>query len=312
MSSIVPSAPLPSAPVGSLPADADETAPDVESPRARIWRRFRHNRFAFAALVFLALVILTSTFAGVLAPKDPYATAGPVNTGPSAEYWLGTDSTGRDILSRLIYGGRASLEVCLLVVVMALLVALPLGLISGYFRGAPDAVISRVMDGLFAFPALTLALAVAAILGPSLLNASIALAVPFIPGMVRLIRAQVLAVREETFIEASRSVGAGNGRMLSRHVLPNVASPMIVQMALAFGFALLAEAGLSFLGLGVQPPTPSWGTMLGDAQNFILSKPWPLFPPGLAIGFTVLAFNLVADGLRDAMGRETFKLDAGE
>jgi ABC-type dipeptide/oligopeptide/nickel transport system permease subunit len=282
-----------------------------ESPRARVWRRFRANRLALAALAYLALVVILSVFADAVAPRNPNATTGPINTGPSGDYWLGTDSTGRDIASRLVHGAGASLQVCTLVVVFALLVALPLGLIAGYFRGWLDAAIMRVMDGLFAFPALTLALAVAAILGPNLLNASIAISIPFVPGLVRLVRAQVLAVREETFIEASRSVGAGSGRMLAQHVFPNVASPMIVQMALCFGYALLAEAGLSFLGLGVQPPQASWGTMLGDAQNFILSEPWPLYPPGIAIGLTVLAFNLVADGLRDALGREVFHLDAG-
>jgi ABC-type dipeptide/oligopeptide/nickel transport system permease subunit len=286
-----------------------ETVLPGETPRRRVWRRFRTNRLAYVALAYLAFVILVAVFAAIVAPRNPNATTGPINSGPSAKYLLGTDSTGRDILSRLIFGARASLQVSTLVVIFALIVALPLGLIAGYFRGWLDAAIMRVMDALFAFPALTLALAVSAILGPNLTNASIAIAIPFVPGMVRLIRAQVLAVREETFIEASRSVGASSRRMLTRHVFPNVASPMVVQLALSFGYALLAEAGLSFLNLGVQPPTASWGTMLGEAYNFILSKPWPLYAPGIAIGLTVLAFNLVADGLRDALGRERFHLD---
>ena len=289
-------------------ADALEVTAKSESPRRRIWRRFRHNWLAMAALIYLVLLIVVSVFAGVFAPHSPYRTGGPINSGPTREYWLGTDSTGRDILSRVIYGGRSSLEVCVLVVLFALLVAVPLGLMSGYFRGWPDSIISRVMDGLFAFPALTLALAIAAILGPSLRNAAIALSIPFIPGMVRLLRAQVLGVREETYIEASVSVGATRRRMLTRHVGPNVASPMVVQLALAFGFALLAEAGLSFIGLGVQPPQPSWGAMISDAQKFQLSEPWPIYPPGIAIALTVLAFNLIADGLRDSMGRESFRL----
>ncbi|HWS47511.1 MAG TPA: ABC transporter permease [Acidimicrobiia bacterium] len=283
---------------------------DSESPRQRIWRRFRTNRIALVALLYLGGLVLVAIFANVIAPHDPNATNGPINSGPTAQYWLGTDSTGRDILSRLIVGARASLEVALLVVVFALLVALPLGLVAGYSRGWPDAGIMRVMDGLFAFPALTLALAIAAILGPSIRNAAIAIAIPFIPGMVRLLRAQTLAVREETYVEASKSVGVTSTRMVRKHVFPNVASPMMVQLALTFGFALLAEAGLSFLNMGVQPPTASWGTMLGDAYSFILSKPWPLFPPGVAIALTVLAFNLIADGLRDALGREKFTAEA--
>ncbi|HEX5613743.1 MAG TPA: ABC transporter permease [Acidimicrobiia bacterium] len=277
-----------------------------ESPRQRVWRRFRHNPAAMTGLVVLGLIVIGAVFAPWLAPHDPTATTfSDVRlTGPSGDHWLGVDRDGRDILSRLLYGGRASIEVCALVVVFALLVALPLGLVAGYVRGAVDAVIMRCMDALFAFPALTLALAVAALLGPSLLNASIAIAIVFVPGLVRVVRAQVLAVREETFIEASRSVGASSGRMMARHIFPNVATPLIVQIALSFGYALLAESGLSFLGFGVQPPDPSWGTMLQDAYTTITRDSWPLVPPGVAIAVTVLAFNLVGDGLRDALGRE--------
>jgi ABC-type dipeptide/oligopeptide/nickel transport system permease subunit len=162
----------------------------------------------------------------------------------------------------------------------------------------------RAMDALFTFPPLTLALAVAALLGAGLFTISMAIAVVFVPGFVRLIRAQVLAVREETFIEAARSVGVGSGRMLRRHVLPNIASPLIVQVAISFGYALLAEAGLSFLGFGVQPPNASWGTMLQNAYGFVLEKPWPMVAPGLAIVLTVMSFNLIGDGLRDALGKE--------
>ena len=164
----------------------------------------------------------------------------------------------------------------------------------------------RVTDGMFTIPVLGLALAVAALLGPSIFHTSIAIAVGFVPGMVRIVRGQTLAVREEAYIEASRSVGISQFRMIRRHILPNVAAPLIVQVAISFGYALLAEAGLSFLGLGVQPPNSSWGTMLQDAYQFILSSPWGLFPPGIAIALTVLSFNLVGDGLRDALGRQVF------
>ena len=194
-----------------------------------------------------------------------------------------------------------------LIVGLALAVALPLGLISGYFAGRVDAVLMRVMDVLFTFPPLILALAVASMLGPSLVNASIAIALVFVPSFVRLIRGQVLAIREELYVEASRSLGLSNTWIVRRHVLPNVASPIVVQAAVSLGYALLAEAGLSFLGLGVQLPTPSWGNMLNESFGYVLSAAWPLIPPGLVIFLTVLAFNLIGDGLRDALGRERFE-----
>ena len=209
-----------------------------------------------------------------------------------------------------MYGARVSMQAAVQIVGLALLAALPLGLIAGYFGGRTDSLLMRAMDAMFAFPPLVLALTVASLLGKSLLNESIALAIVFVPGFVRLIRGQVLGVREETFIEASRSLGAGHWRMIRRHIFPNIASPLIVQVALALGFAVLAEAGLSFLGLGVQPPGASWGGMLTEAYQFIFTNSWGLIVPGVAIALTVLAFNLVADGLRDALGRERFKADA--
>jgi peptide/nickel transport system permease protein len=199
--------------------------------------------------------------------------------------------------------------VAFLVVTIATSIALVLGLASGYFGGWLGAVIDRCMDALFTFPPLTLALAIAALLGASLTNASIAIAIVFIPGLVRVIRSQVLAVREETFVEAARSVGTTDRRMLRKHVLPNVVSPVIVQAALAFGYAIGAEAGLSFLGLGVNPPTASWGVMLQEAYARINETQWPLIPPAVAILVAILAFNLVGDGLRDALGRESVAVE---
>ena len=184
------------------------------------------------------------------------------------------------------------------------MVAVPLGLIAGFFRGAVDAVIMRIMDALFSFPPLILALTVAALLGADINDAAIAIAIVFVPSFVRLLRGEVIAVREEAFIESARSLGATSKRLMGRHVVPNVASPIIIQLALALGFALLAEAGLSFLGIGEQPPTPSWGGMLQEGFNFINSSPWALVFPGVAIMLTVLSFNLVADGLRDSLGRD--------
>jgi peptide/nickel transport system permease protein len=282
---------------------------DALDSGGRFWSRFLHTPSAVVALAFLVLVVVSAVFAHWIARHSPYDTQFAANVGPSRTNWLGTDSTGRDIFARLLYGARVSLEASFLIVGLAIVVALPLGLVAGWFGGWRDNLLMRVMDAMFAFPPLILALAVASLLGKSLVNESIAIAIVFVPGFVRLIRGQVLAIRGETFMEASRSVGATNRRMIVRHVLPNVASPVIVQVALALGYGLLAEAGLSFLGLGVQPPHASWGGMLSDAYNYILSSPWPLVPPGLAIALTVLAFNLVADGLRDALGRERFKVE---
>ena len=288
---------------------ADERDLDSRPPFRRLVGRFRRNWVAMIALSFLMLLVLVAIFAPFVAPQNP-AHINPlaINQGPSSAHWLGTDSLGRDILSRLIYGARVSMRVSGVVVLLAAVVALPIGLSSGYFGHSTDAVLMRIMDALFTFPPLMLALAVAALLGPGVTVASIAIAIPFIPGYARLVRAEVLGVREEGYIEASRSIGVNSKRMLRRHVLPNVASPLIVQVAVSFGYALLAEAGLSFLGFGVQPPNASWGTMLEDAYNFFLDKPWPMIPPGLAIALTVLAFNLVGDGLRDALGREVIKV----
>ncbi len=300
--------------VAALAGTEPETLPLLEAegvaPWRRLARRFRKNRSAMIALTFLVLVVIVAVLAPLLAPFSPRTTSVAVNQGPSAAHWLGTDDVGGDILSKLMYGAQVSMRACIQIVLMATAVALPLGLVAGYFGRWTDAVIMRVMDALFTFPPLVLALAVSALLGPSITNVSIAIAIVFVPGFTRLIRAQVLAVREETFMEASRAVGAGSGRMMGKHLLPNVASPLIVQVALSFGFALLAEAGLSFLGFGVQIPSTSWGTMLGAAYPFILDKPWPMFPAGIAIFLTVLAFNLVGDGLRDSLGREIFRVKA--
>jgi peptide/nickel transport system permease protein len=273
----------------------------------RFVSRFRHDRIAMCAATFVLLLVITALLAPEIAPYSPTANFSRISAGPSPAHWLGTDDVGRDLLSRLIYGARISLEAATIVVVLALLISVPIGLTAGYFSGRTDNVLMRLMDAMFAFPPLILAITVAALLGRSLHNESIAIAITFVAGFARVVRGQVLAVREEMYIEASRSLGAGPLRMIRRHVLPNVASPLIIQAAIAFGFALLAEAGLSFLGLGVQPPNASWGVMLQEAYPFVLSDPWATVIPGVAIAVTVLAFNLVGDGLRDALGRERAK-----
>jgi oligopeptide/dipeptide ABC transporter ATP-binding protein len=282
----------------------DDVAKESRS-RSGFWHRFRHQPYAIGGLVFLFLVTLAAIFAPLLSPYPPnLQNLNLVNTGPSGLHWLGTDDLGRDILSRLIWGGRISIRATFEIVGIAIAFALPIGLVAGFFRGTVDAVIMRIMDAMFSFPPLVLALTVAALLGASLNDTAVAIAIVFIPSFVRLLRGEVIAVREENYIEAARSLGATSNRLIRRHILPNVASPIIIQMSLALGFALLVEAGLSFLGIGEQPPTPSWGSMLNEGYAFIFSTPWALVFPGLAIMLCVLSFNLVADGLRDSLGRE--------
>ena len=288
-------------------ADPSEMIEEGVGGRARsgFWHRFLRQRFALAGLAFLVIVAIAAIFAPLIAPYPPnLQNLNIVNAGPSAAHWLGTDDLGRDILSRLIWGGRISLRATFEIVGIALVFAIPLGLIAGFFRGAVDSVIMRAMDAMFSFPPLILALTVAALLGASINDTAIAIAIVFIPSFVRLLRGEVIAVREENYIEAARSLGATSNRLIRRHVVPNVASPIIIQVSLSLGFALLVEAGLSYLGLGEQPPTPSWGSMLNEGYQFIFTTPWALVFPGLAIMLSVLSFNLVADGLRDSLGRE--------
>jgi peptide/nickel transport system permease protein len=279
------------------------------TPWRRVLRRFVHNWAAMTGLVIVVLLVLTALFAPLLAPTTQAPIFKP-NLGPgSPGHLLGTNAIGRDLLTRLIYGAQSSMFVAFLVVTIATTAALVLGLLSGFFGGWLGGIIDRCMDALFTFPPLTLALAISALLGASLTNASLAIAIVFVPGLVRVIRSQVLAVREETFVEAARSVGVSDNRMLRKHVFPNVVSPVIVQAALAFGYAIGAEAGLSFLGLGVNPPTSSWGVMLQEGYNQMLETQWPLIPPAVAILLAILAFNLVGDGLRDSLGRERVAVD---
>jgi peptide/nickel transport system ATP-binding protein len=285
--------------------ETGDSPDELPERRPGFWVRFLHQRWAIAGLFFILFVIVAAICAPLIAPHPPDAAdINAVNAGPSLSHWLGTDDLGRDILSRLIWGARISLRASFEIVGLAALIAVPLGLVAGFFRGAVDSVIMRTMDALFSFPPLIMALTVAALLGADVNDAAIAIAIVFVPGFVRLLRGEVIAVREEAYIESARSLGATSRRLLGRHVAPNVASPIIIQLALALGFALLVEAGLSFLGIGEQPPTPSWGGMLQEGFQFINSTPWAVIFPGLAIMLTVLSFNLVADGLRDALGRE--------
>ena len=282
----------------------NEAAPVTprDSPARRAVRRLLKRRTAVVGLVVVVSMVLLAVFAPWLAPFDPLATSfAIVRKAPSGTHWFGTDEVGRDLLSRVIWGGRASLAAGVISVSIAVGVGVPLGMVAGYVGGAVDAVVSRITDAMLAIPFLILAIALAAFLGPSLSNAMIAIGITATPIFVRLSRGQVLTVRAEEYIEAARAVGNPPPRILLRHILPNILPPVIVQATLAIAAAIIAEASLSFLGLGQQPPAPSWGSMLNTAQRFLTQAPWMAIYPGLAIFVTVLAFNLLGDGLRDAL-----------
>ena len=268
----------------------------------RLWRRFRRNKGAvFGLAVFLAIVFM-ALFADLISPYDPLVqNYTRIMEGPSVDHWLGTDSFGRDMLSRIIHGARIALIVGILAVLLALVVGVTLGLISGYYGGFIDTVIMRVMDGLFAFPILILAIALMAVMGFGVRNVIIAVAVVSIAPFARVTRGDVLAVREEPYIEAARLAGISNAAIIFRHVLPNVLAPIIVQGALRVSAAIITEAGLSFLGLGPQPPTPVWGSMIAEGRNFIILAPHISTFPGIALMLAVVGLNLFGDGLRDTL-----------
>jgi peptide/nickel transport system permease protein len=287
--------------VEALPAQAPVAAAAAPVGTARRWwRRFARNRGAmFGLLVFLAVVVM-ALFADVLAPHDPAAQGvGPANEAPSWAHWAGTDSFGRDLLSRIIYGSRIALAVGIGAVLLAMVVGVTLGLVAGYYGGAVDAVIMRVMDGLFAFPIIILAIAMMAVMGFGVKNVIVAVAVGFIAPFARVTRADVLAVKEEPYIEAARLAGVSGPAIIARHVLPNVLAPIIVQAALRVSGAIITESGLSFLGLGPPPPTPVWGSMIAEGRNFIVMAPHVSTIPGIALMVTIVGLNLLGDGLRD-------------
>lgn len=283
---------------------------DVATPSrtGELWRDFRRNRGAVVGLIVVGLLLLCAVFADVLAPYPPneqYTDA--VLKAPSLQpigghvFLLGTDPVGRDLLSRLIHGTRLSLAIGLVSVGLSLGLGVLLGLVAGFFRGATEFAIMRLMDIMLALPSLLLAVAVVAILGPGLLNAMYAIAIVMLPHFVRLTRAAVIGEMGKDYVAASRLAGAGTARLMFDTVLPNCSAPLIVQSTLGFSSAILDAAALGFLGLGAQPPTPEWGSMLASALEFIQSAWWVVTLPGLAILVSVLAFNLMGDGLRDAL-----------
>ncbi|MFZ2737334.1 MAG: ABC transporter permease [Burkholderiaceae bacterium] len=273
-----------------------------EGPWRRAWRRLQRRRGAMIGLAVVLLFVAMALFAPWIAPHDPIATSwGAIRKAPSASYWLGTDEIGRDVLSRVVWGARASLLAGVVSVSISLMLGVPIGLAAGFLGGHVDSLISRITDAFLACPFLILAIALAAFLGPSLTNAMIAIGISATPIFVRLTRAQVLSIKVEDYIEAARAVGNSPLRIALRHVLPNITAPLIVQATLAIAAAVIAEASLSFLGLGQQPPAPSWGSMLNTAKNYIDNAPWMAIWPGLSIFLLVLSFNLLGDGLRDAL-----------
>ena len=280
----------------------EESAVPAPSPARRAIRRFVRNPVGMVAFGYLVLMLVVAVIGPWIMPHDPNAQSFTPFETPSGSHWLGTDDLGRDLASRLIDGASVSVRAGYQTVAMALVVAVPIGLVAGYLGGRVDNVLLRAMDALMSFPALVLALVIAAILGPGLNNAMIAITVVLIPGLVRIVRGSTLAVTEETFVEASRSIGTPTHVILRRRILPSVLSPLIVAATLVLGIALIAEAALSFLGLGTQPPDASWGNMLRRGYSYIFSEPYQMMPPGMAIALAVLSFNMVGDSLRDALG----------
>lgn len=289
--SVMPKTPIPEQP--------DDT---VISPWREAFWQLKKNKLAVFGAFIIILFVLVAIIAPFIAPYGyDELHAGERLTGPSTQNWFGTDDLGRDIFTRIVYGARISLFVGFFSVTGALVMGTLLGVIAGFFGRWIDLLISRIFDVLLAFPSILLAIAIVAILGPSLQNALLAIAIINIPIFGRLVRSRVLSIREEEYILAAKALGMKNSRILFHHILPNSVAPIIVQATLSFGSAILEAAALGFLGLGAQPPTPEWGKMLSDARQYIQTAPWTVLFPGLSIMLVVLGFNLLGDGLRDAL-----------
>jgi peptide/nickel transport system permease protein len=275
---------------------------EIDTPARRAWLRLRRRKSAMLGLVIIVLLLVLAVLAPWIAPFDPARQSWTaVRKAPSVLNWFGTDESGRDMLSRVIFGARASLLAGLVSISIALTLGVPIGLLAAYRGGIVDTFISRITDAMLAIPFLILAIALAAFLGPSLTNAMIAIGISATPIFIRLTRGQVLSVKVEDYVEAARAVGNPAHRIAFRHILPNILPALLVQATLSIAAAIIAEASLSFLGLGQQPPAPSWGSMLNTAQRFLTNAPWMAIYPGIAIFLTVLSFNLLGDGLRDAL-----------
>ena len=286
---------------GAVAAPSAAVGPEAEATRLQLaWRRAARRPPALVGAVVVLLYLLLALGAPWIAPDDPLRTDwGQIRKAASAAHPFGTDDLGRDILSRVVYGTRISMQAGVFSIFLAMAVGVPAGLVAGFYRGVFDQLIMRLTDAWLSFPFLILAIGLVTILGPSLTNATVAIGVAATPTYIRLTRGLVLSTREEEFVQGARALGAGDLRVMGRHVLPHIASALLVQATVSIPGAIIAEAILSFLGLGVQPPSPSWGTMLNAAQQFLETAPWMAWWPGLAIFSLALSFNLAGDGLRD-------------
>jgi peptide/nickel transport system permease protein len=267
-----------------------------------VWRRFRRAPGALVGAAVVAIILVVAIFAPLIAHADPLAqNLARQSLAPSAAHWFGTDKLGRDLFARIVYGARISIRIGFVAVGLAITVGTAIGLVAGYARGRTDAILMGAMDIMLAFPSIILAIAITTILGPSITNLMIAVGIVYVPQYARLARSSVLNVRDTEFVEAARAIGARAPAIVTRHILPNILTPLLVQATLGIATAELEAAGLSYLGLGARPPMPEWGAMLNDARDYWLSAPWALVFPGLSITLLVLGFNLLGDGLRDAL-----------
>ena len=276
---------------------------EIRTPWSEFWRKFRQQHVALVAAVFVLLLVFIAIIAPYIAPYDPenYFDYDALNAGPSAAHWFGVDSLGRDILSRILVGSRISLTAGLVSVVIGAVIGTLFGLLAGYYEGWWDRIVMRISDVLFAFPGILLAIGVVAILGNGMVNVVFAVAIFSIPAFARLVRGNTLALKHLTYIEAARSIGASDWTIIVRHILPGTISSVVVYFTMRIGTSIITAASLSFLGLGAQPPTPEWGAMLNEARADMTMAPHVAIFPSLAIFFTVLAVNLLGDGLRDAL-----------
>ncbi|SFB85168.1 glutathione transport system permease protein [Polaromonas sp. OV174] len=287
----------------AAPATAVAQSAAVRTPWTEFWRKFKKQRVAVVALVFVLLLVLVAIFAPYISPYDAenFFDYDKLNDGPSWQHWLGVDPMGRDIFSRILVGSRISLAAGFLSVAVGGALGTVLGLLAGYYEGWWDRIVMRISDVLFAFPGILLALGVVAILGSSMINVVIAVAVFSVPAFARLVRGNTLVLKQMTYVEAVRSIGASDWTIIMRHILPGTISSIVVYFTMRLGTSIITAASLSFLGMGAQPPTPEWGAMLNEARADMVNAPHVALFPSLAIFFTVLAFNLLGDGLRDAL-----------
>ena len=269
-----------------------------------VWRMLKKNKMALLGLVILCILVLLALFADVIANYDTVVikqNLGSRLQGPSASHWLGTDEFGRDIFARLIHGARVTLKVGIIAVGISIVCGGTLGALAGYYGGKLDNIIMRIMDIFLAVPSILLAIAIVSALGPSIINLMVAISVSNIPRYARIVRASVLSIRDQEFVEAAKAIGASNARIIFRHIIPNSLAPVIVQGTLGVASAILSTAGLSFIGLGIQPPAPEWGSMLSGGRQYLRYAWWVTTFPGVAIMITILSLNLLGDGLRDAL-----------